>query len=226
MSDTPTRRSPIHHLLQARNAQWCVVGGMQFAVRLGTEEAEQAAKKTLGLCDLSGLTKLGIKGADAESWLAEQNIDVPKTVYESQRLADGGFIVRVAAEEFLLESGIANTSVPALADRLDSHSGRVLRIERQEATFLLVGSRANDVLSQTCGIDFHNAVPQQLVLTRVAGVSCGVLPHRLDDTFVYRFWIDFSYAVYLWETLAEICESLGGSVIGAGCLFPELLLAS
>lgn len=132
-------------------------------------------------------------------------------------------IVRLASDEFLLEGGPAGHVLPALAKRLDSHRGRVFPVERQEAIFLLVGSRSLEVLAQTCGIDFGRASRQHLVLTRIAGVSCGVLPETVTGARVWRLWVDASYAVYLWETLLEVCESLDGGTIGAGCLFPELL---
>ena len=60
-------------------------------------------------------------------------------------------------------------------------------------------------------------------MTRVAGVSCCVFPDTIGGIPAYRIWVDTSYALYLWETLVEICESVGGGVIGAGCVFPELL---
>ncbi len=88
---------------------------------------------------------------------------------------------------------------------------------------MLTGTRAIDALAQTCGINFRDATLRRLILTRVAGVSCGVFPDAIDETPTFRFWIDPSYAVYLWETLLEICESLDGFPIGAACIFPQVL---
>ncbi len=78
------------------------------------------------------------------------------------------------------------------------------------------------MLAQTCGIDFDGTGQDRLIFTRVAGVSAAILPESIGAVSVFRFWIDASYAIYLWETLFEICDSLGGSLIGATCLFPEL----
>jgi len=216
------RYSPIHPWLEKRQPEWREVGGMPVALRLQPAEVEQQAMRVLALCDLSCLSKLGVKGRDSQSWLESQQVEVPQRVYESCHLADGGFVVRLATDEFLLESGIANESVPALTAQLDSASGSVYSVARQEATFLLIGLSAVDVLAQTCGIDFHQAVRQRLVMTRVAGASCGVLPDPVADIWACRLWIDCSYASYLWEALVEISDSLGGSVVGAGCIFPEL----
>lgn len=216
-----SRRSPIHELLVARGAEWRVVGGAPLAVRIETEEAERAAAPTLGLCDVSALPKLAIKGPDAENRLKDRGIEVPAEIYESCRLGAGGWIVRTGAEEFFLESGATDDSVSALASIFDSVHGRVFRIERQDATLLLVGSRASDVLAQTCGVNLREAAAHRLVLTRVAGISCGVFPQCFADVPGYRLWVDFTYAVALWETLVEICESLDGRVIGAGCLLAD-----
>lgn len=218
-----TRRSPIHELLQARHAEWRVVAGAPLAVRIETDEAERATAQTLGLCDVSALPKLGLKGPDAEHALTDRGIEVPGAIYESCRLAGGGWIVRTGANEFFLESGATDDSVALLAS-LDSARGRVFRIERQDATFLLAGSRASEVLAQTCGANVREAAAHRLMLTRVAGVSCGVFPQFFADAPGYRLWVDYSYAVFLWESLVEICESLDGRVIGAGCLLAEASL--
>lgn len=226
MNGTPTRQSPIHHLLEARQPTWSRAGDVVVAVSFDSVEAERTAAQTLGLCDLSGLMKLGVKGGGCTTWLSSQGVEVPAKVYESQSLEDGGLIVRLAGDEFFLESGIANRTVPMLFERLghkEPTAADVFRVERQDAAFLLVGSSAPDVLSQTCGINWHEAATRRLVLTRVAGVSCGVFPDTIAEIPAYRLWIDFSYAIYLWETLVQICEDLDGCVIGAGSLFPELL---
>lgn len=222
MSEKQIRYSPIHHLLETRNPDWSLAGETRIPVRFQSDENERMAMQSVGLCDLSGLTKLGVKGNDSTDWLSSRNVEVPATIYESCRLADGGIIVRLAADEFLLESGITNETVPELDALLSTNTGQICRIERQEATFLLVGARAIDVLAQTCGINFRDQPPGQLVLSRVAGVSCGILPDPIGEFNAFRFWIDAGYAAYLWETLLQICEDLDGSLIGAGCLFPEL----
>jgi sarcosine oxidase subunit gamma len=200
------RTSPIHHLFESQS-----------------DDVERAAMKVLSLCDLSALTKLGVKGSEAEGWLREQDVEVPEEIYESRRFAEGGLIVRLGPDEFLLESGVVGESMVALAARLESTQGQVSAVPREDATFLMTGSRAIDVLAQTCGVNFRGVKPQRLILTRVAGVSCGILPETISNVQAYRLWIDPTYAIYLWGTLVEICESLDGTIIGAGCIFPELL---
>ncbi|MGD9853629.1 MAG: hypothetical protein AB7U20_01635 [Planctomycetaceae bacterium] len=226
MTETVNRRNPIQHLLELRGPEFRMINGGTFAVRFPSVESEDSARRTLGLCDLSGLAKLGLKGRDAAGWLATQDVDVPPAVYESRDLADGGVIVRIGADEFLLESGISGRSVSALAEQFrsrDPHTGRLERIERQEATFALCGAQALDVLRQTCSIHFDDVLPRHFLWTRVAGVNCGIIKNAIGPVQGFRLWADCSYAEYLWETLAEICASLDGRVIGAAAIFPDLL---
>src|SRR5207253_7043243 len=90
---------------------------------------------------------------------------------------------------------------------------RVYRVERQDATFLLAGSRAVKMLAQLCSIDFRSVPPDRLILTRAGGVNCGVLPGVLGEVPLFRLWVDPTYEVSFWETLVPICEELGGRVV-------------
>lgn len=223
MSETQVPQSPVHEHLDTLGAEWRSLDRVEFAVRIRDDDTETTAMRSLGLCDLSGLPKVGIKGPGAKKWLESIGIEVPKAVFDSQTLGADSLIVRTGVNEFFLEDGIGNPVIASLADRVNSDSGQLFRVEHQEATFLLTGSRSIEVLAQTCGINFREASQRKAVFTRVAGVSCAVFPDVLRETPAYRIWVDPSFAVYLWETLVEICESLDGSVIGAGCVFPELI---
>jgi sarcosine oxidase subunit gamma len=177
---------------------------------------------TLALCDVSALPKLGVKGPGAEGWLRGQQIDVPAATYDTQSLADGGLIVRLGAADFFLEGGIRGSVLPRLLAELDRPIPGVHRVERQDATFLLAGTQALKVLAQLCSIDFQTAAPRHLILTRAGGVNCGVLPDSIQGAPLFHFWVDPSFAVSFWETLAEISGELGGRVVGAACFYPEL----
>jgi sarcosine oxidase subunit gamma len=190
------------------------------AIRFQAEEAERAAAESLGICDLSALAKLGVKGPEAATWLARQGLDVPADVLDVGRLPGGGVIARIAADEFLLEDG-PNGHISSMAARLASDPTGPFAVVRQEATFLLSGRRSLEVLAQTCAIDFRAAVLSRLVFTRVAGVTCAVTPELVGEVPAFRLWVDGTYAEYLWEVLVSIGEERGGCVIGAGWLMPE-----
>jgi sarcosine oxidase subunit gamma len=208
-------------LLERPTTQWGRVAGMAIALHLGAPQEEAAAAAVLGLCDLSALPKLGVKGRGAEAFLRDQAIDVPAAIYDTRPLADGGLIVRLGASDFFLE-GVSGEVLPRLSVALAGAIPGVYRVERQDATLLLVGTRAQEVLAQVCSIDFRTAPSGRLILTRAAGVNCGILPESIGGRPVYRFWVDPTYAVSLWQMLAEIVEDLGGRVVGAACFYPDL----
>lgn len=177
--------------------------------------------QAVGLCDASLLEKLGVKGPQAAAWLAERGLDVPAPVYASGPMEGEGLIVRLGADEFLLEAGSLDRSLSALRDALPADSPQLLPVVREDATFLLCGARVLDLLAQSCGHDFSKSGSNQLVYTRVAGVSCGILPQQIAGRPVYRLWFDPSFAIYLWELLGEIARELGGGVVAASAILRE-----
>ncbi len=226
MSTIAPRLSPVHHLLEARGAQWGRLGGTAVALRFGEDEVERAALPILGLCDISALRKLGVKGPHAEGWLRERGIALPVAIYDTLPLPGGGMVVRLGTSEFLLGDSIAGERIASLSGQLAAAPPGVFRVEREDATFLLTGTRALEVLAQVCSINFRTAPMHRLVLTRAAGINCGILPESLGEVPVFRFWVDGGYAVSFWETLVEIAEELDGKVIGAACCFPDVMASA
>ncbi|WP_417386407.1 hypothetical protein [Gimesia sp.] len=218
MPETIFRRTPIQHLLEPLKPVWLPDSQLPIVLRYRSREQEQAAMQKLGLCDLSGLSRLGLKGAAAASWLSEQGLPVPEQVYALEHLSDGGLIVRLGTVEFLLESSLLDLVVPQLDTLLTSRGNQLIRVERQDASILLVGSHAHEVLVQTCGVNFREVSNHTWVFTRLAGVSCGILSYSCQGFPAYRLWFDCSYAVYLWKTLCEIVSELEGMVIGVETL--------
>ena len=212
------RRSPVHDLLSAHRAQWASVDGAAIARRLREPQVEAQFLQTVALCDLSALPKLGLKGPGGADWLERQGVPVPPAIYDTGSLADGGLVARVGQDEFFLESGPAGREMSRLREGLVAGEGGVWMVERQDGGFGLAGPDALSVMLQTCGVDLARAATGRLIMTRVAGVSCSILPQRGEDPPVYRLWVDPSFAVYLWEQLAQIAGDLGGGVVGVDCV--------
>src|SRR5207302_2101616 len=91
MPEPTPRRSPVHHLLEGPSTQWGRLADAPIALRLGPADEEEAAVRTLALCDVSALAKLGVKGLAAEAWLREQQIDIPPGIYDTRPMAGGGW---------------------------------------------------------------------------------------------------------------------------------------
>jgi sarcosine oxidase subunit gamma len=194
-------RSPIH-------------GTLLGAIHACNPGQKTAALRQLALCDLSALPKLGVKGAGAEAWLREQGIEVPPATYDTRALESAeGVIVRLGVSDFFLEGGISDNVLSRLSAELARFPPQVYRVERQDATILLTGERAPEVLAQLCSIDFRSAPVGRVCLTRVGGVSCAVLP-QASEAPLFRLWVDYTYAVAFWEALVEVSGELGGQIVG------------
>ena len=198
---------------------------MAAVLRFSDSEQEDRLKGRLGLADLSCLPRIGLKGAGVLAWLQENGLQTAEALYAVTPVEAHGILVRIDREEVILEDGLQGQVVSRIRDRLSANPSGVYRVERQEASFLLIGSRIDEVLSQTCGHDFRESAGQ-VVLSRVAGVSCRLLQVEASGIGGFRIWLDPSYSVYLWEMLLGIVREEGGDAVGLGCLFPGQLSAS
>jgi sarcosine oxidase, subunit gamma len=222
MTQLIQRRSPVHDVLEELHPKWGQVQGMSVALSFESSEIERSRRTELALCDLSCLPRISFKGPGAAGWLEQLGIRVPATVYEYSIWNDDGLIVRTDRQEVLLEDGPAGKAVVQILRKHGGGHPGVYRVERQEAAFLLCGAKANDVLAETCGYDFRQP-GSRLIMTRVAGVSCAVLPIEAAGISTFHLWLDCSYGVYLWEALYEIVRDHGGEAVGLSCIFPGLL---
>jgi sarcosine oxidase subunit gamma len=213
------RLSPLHDALESLNPRWGAFAGMPVPLDFGDPTAEQAQARTLALCDVSALPRTVSKGPATAEMLREQGVGVPEEILQCLPLPGGGLIGRTGASEFFLEDGYGGNTVAKLDTAFGKGQGGVYRVLRQDAALLLAGSQATEVLAQTCGFDFRQA-ETRLAMTRVAGVSCTLLPRYVNGLSVFQLWLDGSYGAYLWETLLAIARELGGGVAGWACFFP------
>jgi sarcosine oxidase subunit gamma len=242
MPDSPTRLSPVHDLLEELQPCWGSLEGMPVALTYGgrTLEQERDVAGTLGLCDVSALPRLVVKGPGAESFLKERAVadTLPADILGVLPLRSGGLIARTGSSEFFLEDAPSDGRscdlvVPLSESLRNSPEPGVYPALRQDASFLLSGDRAPAVLLQTCGFDFsvrqvdRAASPgpdrtMPLVMTGVAGVSTWVLRRTLIPHRVYQLWADGTYGPYLWETLLQVAREFGGTAVGLSAFFPAV----
>lgn len=151
------------------------------------------------------------------TWLCEQGATVPEQLHTFTNLEDGGIIVRADINEFFLESGRSGASVKQISERYTPDVPNVYQLVRQDATVILSGGRAREVLLQTCGVIFASHRQGFIAYTRVAGVSCTILPLVIDEIPRFRIWCDYTFAGDLFETFAQIVSELEGKIVGAAC---------
>ncbi len=216
-TDMYQRQSPMQPLLSILNPTWEERFWTRVPVHFGNQEEEGRQLADLGLCDLSFLPKLGVKGRLADNWLDEQGMTTPADVYQVEQSHRDPLVARVDRNEFFLEDNLRGDRIQSLSEALGTGRPGTYRVNRQEASVLISGRRAPLILAQTCSYNFESA-EEKLVMTRVAAVSCSVLRVRMGGTEGFRLWFNPAYGVYLWENLLAIVRDRGGSPVGVGCL--------
>ncbi len=216
-----TRTSPLHDLVAALNPQWDLVRGMRVAARVAGDET--AAHESAAIADLSCLDKAGLKGPEAARWLESLGIAVPAQANAWTGLPGGGVIARLGRSEFFLEDGATGDTVIRTRDKLGTGIAGVYPVIRQDAGIALVGKRVNELLVQTCNVNFQEpgSASRTVVMTMMVGVAVLVIQQDHRSLPVFRIWCDATFAPYLWETLAGIAAELGGGPIGAGGLLSQ-----
>lgn len=211
------RTSPLHDTFTALQPTWSESCGMCIASRVG---GDPARLETLALADISFLPKSGLKGPAAVQWLAARGVPVPAKANTWMALPDDGVIARLGRSEFFLEDGAAEGMAAGMRAALGTGADGVYPVIRQDAGILLAGARSNELLVQTCNVNFDEIDPAGdiAVMTQMIGVSVLVIRRSLRQLPCYRIWCDPTFARYFWETLSGIAVELGGGVIGTETL--------
>jgi sarcosine oxidase subunit gamma len=211
------RTSPLHDAFSAVQPVWDEAHGMRIASRVGGKDA---AIEVLALADLSCLPKAGLKGPLAAQWLKAQGVPVPPEANTWAALPGDGVIARLGRSEFFLEDGASGGMAARAGSALGSGVEGVYPVIRQDCGILLAGPRSNELLVQTCNVNFAeiDAAKGIAVMTQMIGVGVLVIRTNLRQLPCYRIWCDPTFAQYFWATLSEIVAELGGGAIGTETL--------
>lgn len=212
--------SPVHDQVARHQPRWTTIAEMHAAADFGDPAADAETARKLGMCDASAFTRVLLKGLGAKAALEAHGVTAPAAVYDAGEVEGDGIILRTGGAEYIIEDGPRGALSAAITA---SHSPKADLVvhARQDASFLLSGGDAIEVLLQTCGYDFARR-ECKFVYTRVAGVSCGVFPRTINGINLFQLWLDPSYAPYLWETLEEIVQEAGGRHVGLSVFFASI----
>ncbi len=224
-----TRRSFVYQKLLALGARFGEVNDAAVALAYGDEtpahEAEQA--RSLGLVDLSPLTRCGFKGAGSAEWLAGQGVEVPGESNRAAQQSDSCLAARLAPGEVLLLGDLAGTStVPArllAAWEADEAPGvRGFPVPRQDshAWFAVSGEHAAAMFSKLCGVDLRPRVFDDgaIAQTSVARLNAIIIRRDMGSTPSYHLLPDSASAAYLWDCLTDAMSEFRGAPVGLEAL--------
>lgn len=210
------RTSPVHEQLMALQPQWEDRSGMRVAMWCAPDDA--AKLDAVAIADLSYLRRCGLKGPGAHEWLQRNGIEASPDPNTWMPLPGGGLMARLGRSEFFLEDGPHGSEVVRLRQGLGTGAPGVVPVVRQDAAFAIAGARVNDLLVQTCNVNFLAFGPEEkvAVMTQMIGVSVLAIRTAHQPLPCYRLWCDPTFAPYFWETFSGIAAELGGGIIGAG----------
>lgn len=210
------RMSPVHARLDALGARFAQRNDM--AVALQIDDHDIARADTLALADLSHLHKAGFKGPGAADWVKNLGYPLPKpngwAALEGEAL-----LARLASSEFFIEAQ-DRTVVDRVRAALGQPVAGVYPVLRQDAGFALTGDKVNELLVETCNVNFRDPElgRDSVVMSTMVGVSVLVIRRDKAHRPCYRVWCDPTMAPYLWDTLAQIARDLGGGPVGLSAL--------
>jgi sarcosine oxidase subunit gamma len=215
------KTSPVSNAQKTMNPIMGAHQGMEVALSFETLKAEQKHKEILGVTDVSCFARFGIKGAKAAEWLAQQGITTPDVINAWIEGAPGTLVLRLGTGEFLVEDQLMGKACAKLHPFDQSNMQSAFHVARADASFVLSGSEALNLLSELCVLDLRDATfpSNAIVMTQIAGISATLLRESLAGEQVYRIWCDGTYGAYLWEVLIEIAQELGGGAVGLTCRF-------
>ena len=169
----------------------------------------------ISIIDVSSLPRFGIKGREASVWLSSQGITLP-TIANSWTIGkDSSLILRLGNSEFLIEDQKQGQTTAKLEVACKNRIAGIYPVARADASFMLTGEAATDLLSEICMLDLRQEThPQALYMTQIAGISATLLKQQLDDNAVVRLWCDGTYHHYMHEILRIIAKEVSTLDLG------------
>lgn len=207
-------RSLIQHVFE----QYDVYGdGKQFL----TTSDQKWQRNKCALIDLTHLSRVGFRGADAQEYLEKQGYKTPVIPNSFLEQVDGSVVGRLSATEYLILGALKDFG--ARVNELECNwqleemrLNYILPRQDSHAWMMLTGEYIAMVMAKLCGVDLRDEAfkPGQIVQTSVARVNAIVL--NMSDATCPKFSIlcDRSASLYLWEVLIDAMQEFEGKVIG------------
>ena len=228
------RRSPLAARLCELDAAFVPFGESSSLVetlRAGSQP-DKARQASLLLCDLSPLTRIGVKGQGIDSLLRRSALVAPKATNESVVQKDDSLCVRLAEGEVLLLSALDSAGTRDFVRLRQNLEGNTRTIQKERNTFpvsyqdslcwlALAGDGASDLLATMCAVDLRDGIFAHggLAQTSLARLSALVLrdPARRKGVPLFHLLADSASSLYLWDCLLDamsVVERHGGAVCG------------
>jgi len=214
-------RSPLY-ALQA-NARHARLGDSLVVSRYDHGE-ETAQLDRCALLDLSNLTRVGFRGADAAEYLQARHFELPAVPNHCLVQDDGSRVARLSQTEYFLLGSLqdAGARLQTLeADwQLCASACYLLPHQDSHAWLLLTGEYVSSVMAKVCGVDLRPQAfaPGAVAQTSVARINALVINGSQTDLPLFHILCDRASAEYLWGALLDAMQEFGGKPVGIDAL--------
>src|SRR5262249_40843987 len=227
----PMKCTALHYTHLALGAVMVDDHGWQRPEQYGSPEEEiQAVRTGVGLCDISPLGKLDLKGKESARVLERLfPPDAVPQVGQARRTATNtgggvtevtGLCCRLGGDHLLLiiESGTVTTVEQALNRQVEVVNGcaHVTKLTSALPAGQPVGPRSQDLLCKLTALDLSPSQFPDLTCAQggVAQVHALVVRTDVGDELAYEVYCGREFAEYLWNTLRDAGQEFAAVPFG------------
>lgn len=165
------------------------------------------------LCDLSAIRKRLVVGESAAIWLSEHTGTCPNTLFETQALVAGAFVVRIHRDQYILVDGNDTERFDEFFTLPTGRHGDVLVLDYECAEIALAGPQVEAIVSELCPMPMSDIPSGYWCATRMAHADVVMLP--LDEpSRHYRIITTPADARFVYKIFNDAVTEYGGSQIG------------
>ncbi len=223
------RRTAMHHLQLRMGAVMADADGWRLPLHYGDAARESGwLRETVGISDVSPIGKVRVVGEDAALAAAalaplavEQKVGSVIEVDSLPGRGGGLLTVCLAPDEFLIltPAGDAQAAVERMR-AAGAGCAHAVDVTSGICGMSLAGPATQALLSCITEIDTSPSVMPDMtcVQSRFAGIQ-GLLLRRDAGSFpIYQLYAGREFGEYLWETLIQSAEEVGGGAVGTEAL--------
>ncbi len=247
MEYMPTRKTPMHDWHEKNNAVFVDAGAWKRPryYKQGNETILEASKReaknvreNVGICDVTTLGKIDIKGPDAAEFLnrvytnAWLKLPIGKARY-GLMLREDGIVMDDGTTTRISEHHYHMTTTTAQAANVLSHLEYYLQIvwpeldvnvvstTEQWAGAALAGPKSRDMLSKLFpNLDVSNeALPfMGYIESDFFGIPAKIFRISFSGELAYEINVESDYGLFMWEKMIEIGKQFGNQPYGTEAL--------
>jgi heterotetrameric sarcosine oxidase gamma subunit len=211
------RLSPLHAIHRGLGAQFEYQAGWQIPKAYTSLPVEAAVlRERVGVVDVSAVSKLLVKGDEAQGLLTTMFDTVPAEpgLVSEMNAQDGrGYIARLTADEFLVitSPGTEGDTAQRLRTNQESHFVTVVDQTSGLAGLLVAGPNSRELLSKLCGLSFAPAdfPDRRMAQTSLAKVHALIVHADRGDLPAFELYFERPYGVYVWEAVLDAGAEFG-----------------